>query len=202
MTRNHKPWFVVEVKSSANKRLSPSLEYFKTILKIDHAFQVDFESDFIQRDCFREKRSIRVPAATLLSQFIWVLHMVTKKPGDMWKIPVKDSLYHPHSEPPYMFWKYLPNFEFDSRRIIPPVLCQFLSKYQVKFYSEHQSFKIFSKLLRGVPQNNVHNLWQIAPYARTPENWQYQWSLLRMDQPVIIFCAHNWVDMSWYRLSA
>ncbi len=70
MTRNHKPWFIVEVKSAANKRISPALEYFKNILGIDHAFQVDFESDFIQRDCFQEKRSIRVPAATLLSQLV------------------------------------------------------------------------------------------------------------------------------------
>ncbi len=70
MTRNHKPWFIVEVKSSANKRISPALEYFKNILGIDHAFQVDFGTDFIQRDCFQEKRSIRVPAATLLSQLV------------------------------------------------------------------------------------------------------------------------------------
>ena len=70
MIRNHKPWFIVEVKSSANKRISPALEYFKNILGIDHAFQVDFGTDFIQRDCFQEKRSIRVPAATLLSQLV------------------------------------------------------------------------------------------------------------------------------------
>lgn len=37
---------------------------------------------------------------------------------------------------------------------------------------KNTKIKIFSKLPRGVPQNNVDNLWQIDPYARTQKSWQ------------------------------
>ena len=70
VSRNKKPWFIVEVKSKANKRISPALEYFKNILQIDHAFQIDFDSPFIEKDCFAAKRPVRVPAETFLSQLV------------------------------------------------------------------------------------------------------------------------------------
>ncbi len=70
VSRNKKPWFIVEVKSKASKRIGPSLEYFKNLLQIDHAFQIDFDSPFIEKDCFKAKRPVRVPAETFLSQLI------------------------------------------------------------------------------------------------------------------------------------
>ncbi|MBW1897759.1 MAG: DUF4143 domain-containing protein [Deltaproteobacteria bacterium] len=70
VSRDKKPWFIVEVKSKESKRLSPSLDYFKNLLQIDHAFQIHFESRFIEKDCFKTKKTVRVPAETFLSQLV------------------------------------------------------------------------------------------------------------------------------------
>ena len=70
VSRNKKPWFIVEVKSTAGRRKSASLEYFKTLLHIDHAFQIDFDSPFVEKDCFESRRPVKVPAETFFSQLI------------------------------------------------------------------------------------------------------------------------------------
>ncbi len=70
VSRNKKPWFIVEVKSKSSKRINPSLEYFKNLLQIDHAFQIDFDSPFIEKDCFEVRIPVKVPAETFFSQLI------------------------------------------------------------------------------------------------------------------------------------
>lgn len=69
VTKNGKPWFLVEVKTS-DKGISPSLYYFQKATKADHAFQVSFERPFINKDCFSFHDPILVPARTLLSQLL------------------------------------------------------------------------------------------------------------------------------------
>ncbi len=69
LTKNGKPWFLVEVKTS-DKGISPSLYYFQKETKAEHAFQVSFERPFVEKDCFSFRDPIVVPAKTLLSQLM------------------------------------------------------------------------------------------------------------------------------------
>jgi len=70
VTRNNMPWFIVEVKSSSNKSLSKNLLYFKEKVGVKHAFQVVFDMDYVDIDCFNQKKAKIVPAQTFLSQLI------------------------------------------------------------------------------------------------------------------------------------
>lgn len=70
IVRDDKPWFLVEVKSAGAKRLSPQLEYFQRQTRAMHAFQVAFDLEFVDRDCFEVKQPVIVPARTFLSQLV------------------------------------------------------------------------------------------------------------------------------------
>lgn len=69
VTKNKKPWFLVEVKTKQTG-LSPALYRFQEETGAPHAFQVTFNLPFVQKDCFKEKGPIIVPARTFLSQLI------------------------------------------------------------------------------------------------------------------------------------
>lgn len=69
VTKNGKPWFLVEVKTKA-KGISPSLYHFQKETKAPHAFQVAFDLPFVDRNCFEETGPIIVPAQTFLSQLV------------------------------------------------------------------------------------------------------------------------------------
>ncbi len=70
VAKNHKPWFLVEVKTSARRDLNPNLGYFQRQTGARHAFQATFDLDPVERDCFAETRPVRVPVSTLLSQLV------------------------------------------------------------------------------------------------------------------------------------
>ena len=70
VTQNGNPWFLVEVKSSESKGISPSLQYFSEVINVKHAFQVDMSAPFVSRDCFAVHKPVRVPAMTFLSQLV------------------------------------------------------------------------------------------------------------------------------------
>lgn len=70
VTKNQKPWFMVEVKSSNTDQLSPHLTLFKKQLNIEHTFQVSIDRDYIDQDIFAIKKPVIVPAKTLLSQLV------------------------------------------------------------------------------------------------------------------------------------
>ncbi|MBI4026207.1 MAG: ATP-binding protein [Verrucomicrobia bacterium] len=70
VTRDGKPWFMVEVKSSEKASLNPNLFCFQKQTGAAHAFQVAFGMPFVARNCFEEKTPVRVPAETLLSQLV------------------------------------------------------------------------------------------------------------------------------------
>jgi len=70
VSKNKKPWFIVEVKSSENSGLSKSLYYFQEMTKAPHAFQVVFDSEYVDKDCFSFTEPVIVPARTFLSQLI------------------------------------------------------------------------------------------------------------------------------------
>lgn len=70
VSKDGKPWFIVEAKTSDNEGLSKSLFYYQELTKAPHAFQVVFDMDYVEGDCFASSRPIIVPAKTFLSQLI------------------------------------------------------------------------------------------------------------------------------------
>lgn len=70
VSKNKKPWFLVEVKSSGSVGISKSLYHFQKMAKIPHAFQVAFDLDYVDQDCFSITDPVIVPAKTFLSQLI------------------------------------------------------------------------------------------------------------------------------------
>ncbi len=69
VVRDHKPWFLAEVKLSESS-LSPALAYFQGQTKAAHAFQVVMNLAYLPVDCFRVHRPVVVPAKTFLSQLL------------------------------------------------------------------------------------------------------------------------------------
>jgi len=69
VVRNGKPWFLIEAKKG-DDALSPALAYFQAATGAKHAFQVAIDAPFEDADCFEHHRPVRVPARTLLSQFL------------------------------------------------------------------------------------------------------------------------------------
>ncbi len=70
VTRDDKPWFLVEAKYSNNHSISENLYRFQKELQASHAFQVVYEMDYIDVDCFTNHNPVIVPATTFLSQLI------------------------------------------------------------------------------------------------------------------------------------
>jgi predicted AAA+ superfamily ATPase len=70
VTRNDKPWFLVEVKLSDNAGLNPNLHYFQKQIQAEHAFQVVINAPFVHQNCFEHQEPIIVPALTFLSQLV------------------------------------------------------------------------------------------------------------------------------------
>lgn len=70
VTRDGKPWFIAEVKSKNHSGISKSLYHFQEQTKALHAFQIVFDMDFVNQDCFSYDRPIIVSAQTLLSQLV------------------------------------------------------------------------------------------------------------------------------------
>lgn len=70
VTRDKKPWFLVEVKSSAGGRVSPALEYYQAVTGAAHAFEIAPDLQYVERNAFWAKRPVVVPMTTLLSQLV------------------------------------------------------------------------------------------------------------------------------------
>ena len=70
ITRDGRPWFLAEVKSSGNSSLSRNLYYFHERLETKQAFQVAIDADYINANCFESTDPVQVPARTFLSQLV------------------------------------------------------------------------------------------------------------------------------------
>lgn len=70
VVRDGTPWFLVEAKTSSQAPLSNHLDHFHQVLDTAHAFQIMLDAPYVERDCFEERQAIKVPALTLLSQFV------------------------------------------------------------------------------------------------------------------------------------
>lgn len=70
VSKNNKAWFLVEVKLSDNKKISPLLAEFQQKTGAEHAFQVVINMPYVDKNCFEHTTPIIVPAKTFLSQFV------------------------------------------------------------------------------------------------------------------------------------
>ena len=70
VTRDRQPWFLVEVKSSGAARLSETLALFQSQTGAEHAYQLGFDLEYVERDCFEQKKPLIVPARTFLAQLV------------------------------------------------------------------------------------------------------------------------------------
>lgn len=70
VSKNQKPWFIVEVKSSENKGISKNLYYFQQATGAEHAFQVVFDKEFVSGNVFSYRDPVIVPVKTFLSQLV------------------------------------------------------------------------------------------------------------------------------------
>ena len=70
VTRNQKPWFMVEVKTDGGKSISRNLYHFQKQINAAYAFQASFSLDYVNADCFSTKQPTIVPVKTLLSQLV------------------------------------------------------------------------------------------------------------------------------------
>jgi len=70
VTKKNTPWMLVEVKSSKSSNVSSNLHYYNNLLKTKYCFQINFDSLFIERDCFSLNGPVKVPVSTFLSQLV------------------------------------------------------------------------------------------------------------------------------------
>lgn len=70
ITKDHCPWFLVEVKQGENNRISNHLILYQQQTNAKHAFQVVIDMDYVDMDCFSYEEPIIVPAKTFLSQLV------------------------------------------------------------------------------------------------------------------------------------
>jgi len=69
ITKNGKPWILVEAKHS-EKTITSSLRYFQEVTNAPHAFQVSLNLPFVDKSCFGFREPMIVPARTFLSQLV------------------------------------------------------------------------------------------------------------------------------------
>ncbi|MCP5492888.1 MAG: ATP-binding protein [Chlamydiales bacterium] len=70
VSKDTKPWFIVEVKKSSNTSLSKPLFQYQQATKAPHAFQVVFEKEYDEGNCFDYSEPTIVSAKSFLSQLI------------------------------------------------------------------------------------------------------------------------------------
>lgn len=70
VSRDGRPWMLVEAKLSSRTAVSPSLLHFQRQLGADLALQVALDLPYVDRSCFDLPRPTVVPARTFLSQLV------------------------------------------------------------------------------------------------------------------------------------
>ena len=70
VSKDGKPWFIAEVKSSMSTPLSASLALFAKQTGVKHVYQVAIDGDFVDKDVFTINHPVIVPAKTFLSQLV------------------------------------------------------------------------------------------------------------------------------------
>jgi len=69
VTRDRKPWFLIEAKRS-DTSLTPTLALMQRSIGAQHAFQAVFSESHVETNCFKYMRPVVTPLKTLLSQLL------------------------------------------------------------------------------------------------------------------------------------
>jgi len=69
VTRDRKPWFLVEAKRS-DTSLTPNLALIQKSIGAQHAFQAVFSESHVETNCFKYTHPVVTPLKTLLSQLL------------------------------------------------------------------------------------------------------------------------------------
>lgn len=70
ITKDEVPWILLEIKKSSHKSISPALAHFQKQLHAKHVFQIAFDMDYVDKDCFELEKPMIVPALTFFSQLV------------------------------------------------------------------------------------------------------------------------------------
>lgn len=70
ITKNKKPWLLLEAKASANHSLNPHLLHFAKQINPSHVLQAAYDLPYVNKDCFALEKPMIVPLQTLLSQLV------------------------------------------------------------------------------------------------------------------------------------
>jgi predicted AAA+ superfamily ATPase len=70
ITKNEKPWIMLEVKSSSKEPLSKNLLHFQAQIKAEHVLQLVFDAPYVDEDCFSDSDAKIVSMKTFLSQLV------------------------------------------------------------------------------------------------------------------------------------
>ncbi len=70
LTKEEKPWILIEVKSSAKESLNKNLFLFQKQLQVPHVLQLAFDLPYVEQDCLQLMSPTIVPMQTFLSQLV------------------------------------------------------------------------------------------------------------------------------------
>lgn len=70
VAKDDKPWMIIDVKKSNKMKINSFLLYFYKQLDVQHTFQLVFDMEYIDKDCFSVNSPVIVPVITFLSQLI------------------------------------------------------------------------------------------------------------------------------------
>lgn len=70
VSKDGKPWFLVEVKSAANQPINKHLGWFQEKTGAQHAFQLVMDLPYVDADCFATEKPTKVPVESLLMRLV------------------------------------------------------------------------------------------------------------------------------------
>ncbi len=70
VSKDGEPWFLVEVKSTANQPINKHLAWFQEKTGAQHAFQLVMDLPYVEADCFATKKPTKVPVESLLMRLV------------------------------------------------------------------------------------------------------------------------------------
>ncbi len=70
VSKDGKPWFLVEVKSAASQAINKHLAWFQEKTGAQHAFQLVMDLPYVDADCFATEKPTKVPVESLLMRLV------------------------------------------------------------------------------------------------------------------------------------
>lgn len=70
VSRDGRPWFLVEVKSAANQAINKHMAWFQRKTGAQHAFQLVMDLPYVDADCFATNKPTKVPVESLLMRLV------------------------------------------------------------------------------------------------------------------------------------